>query len=289
MDKTLNHGLSHLFYRVEGKATNEPPLLLIHGFAEDGRIWDGQVAALQDLCQVIIPDLPGSGRSSALRGETSMEEMAESIAALLDAEGIKQAVVVGHSMGGYISLAFAEKYPGRLSALGLFHSTAFADSEEKKALRRKSNEFIGKHGAAPFIQQSTPNLFAEDSREQHPEWVEKVISSYSAFNPHSLVYYYNAMIRRPDRTEILKQCKQPVLFIIGEKDNTIPLVSSLQQTHMAAISSIHILEKAGHMGMLEEAEHCRSILEEFMAFAIARASGISGSHPKKPHTNEHQP
>jgi pimeloyl-ACP methyl ester carboxylesterase len=264
VDKKIDISSGDLFYRMEGHQSDFPPLVLIHGFAEDGRIWDGQVAALKEVCQLIIPDLPGSGRSSALSGETSMEELAESILALLAAENIRQAILVGHSMGGYIALAFAEKYPGRLSGFGLFHSTAYPDSEEKKAMRRKSNEFIRKHGAVPFIQQSTPNLFAEATRERHADLVSKIVDRYSGFDPASLIRYYDAMIARPDRTAVLKQAVQPVLFVIGGKDSTLPLETSLQQAQMPALSSIHILEEAGHMGMLEEPEQSNTILGDFV-------------------------
>lgn len=249
-----------------------PPLVLIHGFAEDSGIWTSQMVYLKEKYRLIVPDLPGSGRSSVLPGETSMEEMANGIAAILDAEGIGQAILVGHSMGGYIALAFVEEYPDRVRAFGLFHSTAFPDSEEKKAMRRKSNEFIRKHGAAIFIQQSTPNLFTEDFRERHPDSVAETVSVYSDFDPNSLIQYYNAMIRRPDRTEILKQATQPVLFVIGEKDSTLPLEISLQQSHMPALSSIHILQKSGHMGMLEERLRSGLILEEFLNFVDAQKS-----------------
>jgi len=300
MDKTLSHRSLTLFYRMEGQLPGNSsgaagharspvsaapaPILLIHGFAEDGRIWDGQVACLKEKYRLIIPDLPGSGRSSALPGETSMEELAENMVAILDAENIEQAILVGHSMGGYIALAFAEKYPGRLEALGLFHSTAYPDSEEKAALRRKSNEFISRHGAATFIRQSIPNLFAEASLEQHPEWASGLIDRYEGFNPDSLIYYYNAMIRRPDRTATLKHSAWPVLFIIGEKDNTLPLEASLQQAHLPRLSSIHILEKAGHMGMLEEEAASNRILDEFLNFVAARKRNNLHSS-----FNDHQP
>jgi pimeloyl-ACP methyl ester carboxylesterase len=206
--------------------------------------------------------LPGSGQSPLI-DDISMESLANSIKAKLDADGIPQCIMIGHSMGGYVTLAFAELYPGMLNAMGLFHSTSYADSEEKKAARRKGIEFIRKNGAAPFIRQSIPNLFTERSRKEHPEWVDNLTQRYASFNPQSLVAYQEAMIRRPDRSHVLNNFRGPVLFIIGEQDSAVPLTASLQQSHMPAIAYIHILENASHMGMMEDSVRANHILENF--------------------------
>jgi pimeloyl-ACP methyl ester carboxylesterase len=281
MDKTVLHRSSTVFYRTEGPGnTSLPtranlsaptrdteaaiPLLLLHGFAEDGTIWNGQVEYLKKNHPILVPDLPGSGRSSLLSGPTSMEELADAIKAVLDAEGVGQAVLIGHSMGGYIALAFAAKYPERLRACGLFHSTAYPDTEEKKAARRKGIDFIRKSGSAPFIRQSIPNLFSETSRKEHPRMVAGLVNRYSDFNPDSLIHYYEAMIGRPDRTASLIRSAGPVLFIIGEQDSAIPIGSVLPQTHLPSSSDIHILGNAGHMGMLEDSQRSNIILEKFL-------------------------
>jgi len=266
VDRTIAYQTIDLNYKAHtpGSTARTPPLVLIHGFAEDSSVWDNQTAYLKNTHKLIIPDLPGSGRSPLLSGDTSMEDLAGAVKAVLDAEGINDCVMVGHSMGGYVTLAFAELYPQMLKAIGLFHSTSFGDSEEKKTIRRKAIDFIRKNGPGPFIKQSTPNLFSETSRKQHPEWINMLIERYADFHPDSLIRYYEAMIRRPDRSAVLQQFPRPVLFIIGEQDSTIPLNISLQQSHMPDVSYIYILEHAGHMGMLEEAVRSNHILEEFL-------------------------
>jgi pimeloyl-ACP methyl ester carboxylesterase len=285
MDKTILHGPLTLFYRDEGPgetpgtiptpgtapAAGRAPglpltVMLIHGFAEDGAIWDRQTEYLKKNHRLLIPDLPGSGKSSPISAETTMDELADPIKAILDAEKIGRVVLIGHSMGGYVALAFAEKYPGRLEALGLFHSTAYADTEEKKAARQKGIGFIRNNGSAPFVKQSIPNLFAERSGPAHAAIIAELTSRYSNSDPASLIYYYHAMIGRPDRTEVLKKINIPVLFIIGEQDSSIPMLSSLQQTHLPALAHIHILGDAGHMGMLEEEQASNAILENFLSF-----------------------
>ena len=263
MDKTIARGPHTLFYRDEGSGL---PVVLLHGFAEDGFLWNKQAEQLKANYRLLIPDLPGSGHSSGLTDDTSMEKMAEDILVLLDQEKIQHCVLIGHSMGGYISLAFAEKYPERLKALGLFHSTAYADTEEKRSARRKSIDFIQKNGSAAFIRGSTPNLFAPGTRSDHPELINEMIDRYSSFSPDSLIYYYEAMIRRPDRTAVLERSKTPVLFVIGAQDQAVPPQQVLQQSHIPALSHIHILNHSGHLGMLEEPGQSYRILQSYLNF-----------------------
>lgn len=280
MDKAITWQGNPLHYRVEGPASVSPPgvgspvpassgapLVLLHGFAEDNLVWEKQLPLAKDH-PLIIPDLPGSGQSSPLAGGASMEALADTVTAILDAEGISQCILVGHSMGGYVTLAVAEKYPQRLKAIGLFHSTAYGDSEEKKANRRKGIEFIRKNGAAPFIRQSVPNLFTEANRKINPGIISTLIDRYSHFDPNSLVDYYEAMIQRPDRTSVLRSFPRPVLFIIGEQDTAVPLEHALQQCHLPGLSYIHILPESAHMGMWENTDHSNSILQSFINFTL---------------------
>ena len=163
-----------------------------------------------------------------------------------------------------ISLAFAEKYPKRLLGLGLFHSTAYPDPEEKKLARRKSIEFITQHGAADFIRTTIPNLFAPSFCESHPEQIKDLIETYSLLDPRALIQYYEAMILRPDRTSVLNNFPRPVLFIMGEEDKAVPFQDSLKQSHLPAVSYIHILKENGHMGMIENPEKSNAFLLEFL-------------------------
>jgi pimeloyl-ACP methyl ester carboxylesterase len=293
VDKTINIGPRPLtadlqsiplFCRDIGSG---PTVVLLHGFAEDGATWDNLAAPLSAHCRLIIPDLPGSGRSSALpipaTGPTTslatshgsstprsasptIEDLAAAVKALLDRLDIDKCILIGHSMGGYIALAFAEKYPDRLTALGLFHSTAYPDSEEKKAIRQKSIEFIRKNGADLFIRQSTPGLFGQYTHQHHPQLIDAMVDRYIGFNPDTLIAWYQAMITRPDRTTVLRDFRGPVLFIIGEEDTIIPLQSSLEQSHLPAVSHIHLVKNTGHEGMHEAPDPCNDILHDFINF-----------------------
>jgi len=169
-------------------------------------------------------------------------------------------------MGGYITLAFAALYPERLNAFGLFHSTAYPDSEEKKTTRRKAIDFIRTNGSAPFIRQSTPNLFSAFTREHRPHLIETTIAKYSGLAPGTLIACYEAMIARPDRTDVLRQSTCPVLFVIGQDDNIIPPQQALGQSYLPSISHLHLIPNTGHQAMLEDPEMSNQLLRDFINF-----------------------
>jgi pimeloyl-ACP methyl ester carboxylesterase len=192
---------------------------------------------------------------AAILDEIVQEELASAAAEKL--------VMIGHSMGGYITLAYAQKYPDQLQAFGLFHSTAYADNEEKKATRRKGIGFIRENGAFEFLRTATPNLFSPGFRSENQAFVDSFIQGLNNFSPESLVYYYEAMMERPDRTDLLKNAKTPVLFILGEHDTAILLQDTLKLCSLPEKAYIHILRKSGHMGMIEEADLSNEILKKY--------------------------
>jgi len=260
MEKTILYQNKKIFYRNIG---NGDPVMFVHGFGEDGEVWNDQIEFLKNKYHLIVPDLPGSGRSEMIN-DMSMEGMAEVLHSIIHEENIDTCTVIGHSMGGYITLALVEKYWNHVNAFGLFHSSAFADTEEKKQTRKKGIEFAKQHGAFEFLKTSTPNLFSPNSKSQIPNSIQEFISGLANFSTDALVAYYEAMMRRPDRTALLKKTEKPVLFIAGEHDNAVPLSDVLKQCHLPEKSYIHILKKSGHMGMMEEPENANRILEEFL-------------------------
>jgi pimeloyl-ACP methyl ester carboxylesterase len=255
-NKYITYRSSSIFYRIVGKGN---PLVLIHGFAEDGGIWQNQLPFLKDRFQLIIHDLPGSGRSE-LTEDMSIEGMAEVINAILSEEKITGCSMAGHSMGGYITLAFAEKYPDTLTSIGLVHSSAFADSDEKKANRLKSIEFVKKNGAFEFLKAVIADLFTENWSSANPAIVETQIEKSKNFTDEAIIQYYRAMVNRPDRTSVLKNFPRPVLFIIGEHDNAVPFTQSMQQCYLPDQAYIHILRNSAHMGMFEEPQKLNDAL-----------------------------
>jgi pimeloyl-ACP methyl ester carboxylesterase len=251
-----------LFYRTTGTGA---PVMLVHGFAEDSGIWDELVPALEKQYRLIIPDHIGSGRSTGNLDGLSMESLAENLQLIAEKEGLQNFAMIGHSMGGYVTLAYAEKHPEKLDRFGLFHSTAFEDSAEKKTAREKNIAFISKHGSALFQQQTIPNLFSENSKQKFPEKIRAMIDRYSNFSPSALVAYTKAMRDRPNRMHVLETFKKPVLFIMGEYDTAVPIDQGLKQCSVPELSYIYIAAQSGHMGMLEEPEFCLKALQDFLS------------------------
>jgi pimeloyl-ACP methyl ester carboxylesterase len=263
--KTLLVNGFPIVYDVIGEGS---PVMLVHGFGEDHTIWQNQVEVLGKHYQVIVPDLPGSGRS-AFTGNVSMEAMADVLKIILDELQAPDCIMIGHSMGGYIVLAFAEKYPQMLKSFGLFHSTAYADSEEKITARRRGISFIRENGGAKFQEQSTPNLFSNETKENRSELVKETVEKYTYFQAQPLMAYYEAMIQRPNRTHVLKNFNRPVLFIIGKSDNAIPFEQVMEQCYLPRLADIHILRLSGHLGMLEEAAKANQVLSGFCTLSGA--------------------
>ena len=268
--KSFVYQSSIIFYQVIGKGK---PVLLIHGFGEDSTIWENQVNFLKHNYTLIIPDLPGSGKSQLI-SDMSIEGMSEVIKEIIDIEVLKlnsknQVTLLGHSMGGYITLALIEKYSTLFSSFGLIHSSAFTDDEEKKAARKKSIEFIKTNGAYEFLKTSIPNLFYKSKEGHNPTvaYMNILIEKGKKFSAEALIAYYNAMINRVDKTNVLKTFCNPILFIIGEHDLAISFKQSMQQCHLPQQTHVIILRNTAHMGMWEETEKTNNTLSTFLSIA----------------------
>ena len=255
---SINSDIGPIHYRKTGAGK---PIMLIHGFGEDGRIWDKTAEQLQEEFMLIIPEV--RSEVGGLKLEVGMETYAEMMKAIADEEQLDKFIMIGHSMGGYISLAFAEKYPERLNAFGLVHSSAFADSDEKKQARLKSIAFITENGSAAFLKTSIPGLFMPN-KESNKQFIADLLQQGDQITADTLIQHLRAMIARPNRTAVLKQFPKPILFIIGEHDLAIPFAHSMQQCYLPIQSHVNIFRDTAHMSMLEEREKFLNVLTGFL-------------------------
>jgi pimeloyl-ACP methyl ester carboxylesterase len=247
-------------YFIDGTG---PVVVLLHGFGATGSLWDQALQALAVHYTIIAPDLPGSGKSDAI-DNMSMEGIAECIASLVEYLSPEPHCLIGHSMGGYISLAYAEQYPTKLKGLGLFHSTAYADGTAKKETRKKAIDFVRSHGVPAFMEVIIPGLFAPHTAQEQAQLIEKQLKESHNFLASSVVSYYDAMMKRPDRAGVLEHFEHPVLFVLGNFDTLLPTEDLLEQAARSKKSYIYRLERSGHMGMIEEPEKTNQILVSYL-------------------------
>lgn len=264
-EKHLIYHHQKLVYTKYGSGSTT--VMLLHGFGENASIFKNQIAFLQKYCSLIVPDIPGSGKSATWDlpyQACSIDLFADAMIEILKLESVEKAIVIGHSMGGYITLSMYENSPHFFKGLGLLHSTSFADSDEKKQMRLKGIDTIQNYGAAAFLKATIPNLFAEHFKVTHSEIVQELIEHAASFDNKSCCQYYFAMMNRPDRRHLLQQLPFPLLQIIGTQDIAVPFNDSLQQSHLANSTDVHILENVGHMGMLEATKRVNLAVLEYI-------------------------
>lgn len=256
-------GFLQLAYRTEGAG---PVIILLHGFPDDGGLWREVVPQLSADFTVVCPDLPGAGESSLSESNLTIEHMAEAVNAVSDATTSEPFLLVGHSMGGYAALAFAERFGARLSGLALIHSTAAADDEEKQAQRQKAIALIRKGGKEAFMKDAVPRMFSSKTRDEGPGLVAEQVARGLRLPDASAIAYYEAMIARPDRTAVLRSAAFPVQWILGKDDALIPLNNVSEQAHISQRSSVTVYGDCGHLSMLEAPEDLAQSLREFAAY-----------------------
>lgn len=224
-------------------------VVLLHGFCGSSQYWKFIAPALENGYRLIIPDLRGHGQSSVPEGPYLMETMAEDIAELLEQLEIEKAVLFGHSMGGYVTAAFAGKHPDKLAGCGLIHSTSLPDNEEGKRKRSDNMEAIRQRGMNAFAGELIPKLFAKAHLESMSREVESMTAIGQATHPDGAIRSLQGMRERTDRTMVLRMAEVPVLLVAGAEDQIV-LPDKTFSVEGDNISTF-LLDGAAHMGMIE--------------------------------------
>lgn len=248
-------------YTKKGKG---PAAILIHGFCESKEMWESFQSTLAATHTVYCPDLPGFGESPLPEeSEFSIAEVATHLQDWMVQNNITHPVLIGHSLGGYVSLALAQQLGSRVKGLCLFHSTAFADDDEKKKTRNKTLTFFKKHGSRAFVDSFLPQLFPEEKQEELGATIEKLLIEARKIPVQVLIAYTKAMRDRPDNTALLKNLPAPKGLIAGELDTAVPLENS--RKHENWVDQYLELKGSGHMGMFEKPNETLMYLEKFLA------------------------
>lgn len=264
-----DYGADKLSYFDEGDSHNTT-LLLIHGFGEDHCIWKNQIEFLSKHYRVIAPNLPGVHCKPLPIHHThkpSISHYVEVMHELMHHLHIEKYYVIGHSMGGYIGLAFANYYVNHVFGLALVHSTSYEDSTAKKESRLKVAEFIQEHGTRKFLETSTQNLFANAFKKAYPEKIQDVMDSVSDISSEAMIQFAMAMRNRVSHAHMLREQRIPIWMIVGEEDIAVPIEDSLEQTQLLPEKNVMILKEVGHMGMLEAPDSVNNALLGFIQAA----------------------
>ena len=239
-------------------------VVLLHGYLENMLVWENFVPLLYKSVRVVTLDIPGHGISE-VKGEIhSMDYLADTLVAVLDKLGIERATIVGHSMGGYVALAFAERHPNRTEAVVLLHSTPYADSDDKRKNRQREISLI-KSGKKELLAHTAPEAgFAADNRNRFRTEIEDLQQTIYLTEDAGIIAPHNGMIERKAQSEMLHALGRPILFILGRKDGyiTAEVAEKMVADHPEA--GVVWLENSGHMGFIEEAKACAAALLDFV-------------------------
>ncbi|MFC2151363.1 alpha/beta fold hydrolase [Bacteroidota bacterium] len=239
-------------------------IVLLHGYLESLEIWNNFSNALSKNFRVITFDIPGHGNSDLVSEKHSMESLAIIIQDSLKMLNIKKCFMIGHSMGGYLTLMFHKLFPDLLSGFCLFHSHPFADTEEtiKKRLREIA---LVKEGKKELIAKyNIPNAFASENLQKFKSQINNAIEIALQTPENGIFANLYAMMNRPVLSESLANTEIPFLYIVGEKDNYIDFNSVVPKVKLPKKSHLIILKESGHMGFIEEEEKSLNCIKSFI-------------------------
>ena len=250
--------------RIGDTIKGDRTVVLLHGYLESLNVWDDFTGLLQPYVRVIAPDLPGHGISEVKSGVHTMEFLADVIHGVLVELGVAKCTIAGHSMGGYVALAFAAKYPQMLDGLVLFSSTPNPDSPEKREMREREAEVV-LAGKKELLARSLPGKgFAAENRTKFTDEIEDLAEQVMLTEDEGIVALLRGMEERKDMNEMLRSLNVPKMFILGCKDEYITSEAAETMVKNHPQAKVVWLENSGHMGFVEEPRKSAEALLEFM-------------------------
>ncbi|MDP4281140.1 MAG: alpha/beta hydrolase [Bacteroidota bacterium] len=249
-----------IFYDLSGKGKT---VVLLHGFTETHKVWDFFIKKLSENYQVLAIDLPGHGKSETVAEVHTMELMADVVQKVLKHCSVRKCIMFGHSMGGFITLAFAEKYPNMLRGIGLLNSHAFEDSPEGKNNRDRTIDLV-KADKFSYMSQFIPQLIAEKNREKLKKKIDKLVRKANEMNPEGIIAAQAGMKLRPSRLQVLADAKVPVLFVIGLQDTRMPVDRAWEMIRQPKVSSTLVLRDVAHIASLEAPKETLRAVRTFL-------------------------
>jgi pimeloyl-ACP methyl ester carboxylesterase len=258
------------FFKYNGKnfhyvqTGNGETIVLVHGYLESSEIWSQFAGRLSKNFRVILIDLPGHGLSDIDDQSNSMESMASLIKKLIDDLGIEKIFLTGHSLGGYVALAFLELFPERLSGYCLFHSQPFADTPETIEKRQREIKIVEAGKKDIMYPENIARMFGEENLEKFPEAVERSRVIASRISAEGIISVLKGMIARPHRVGFMEEGWVPCLWILGSGDRYIPCEEILKKVCLPLNAMVVVLENSGHMGFVEEEDRAVDVITRFV-------------------------
>ena len=249
---------------IADSGVGEKCVVLLHGYLESMYVWDDFTSLLTPSVRVITVDIPGHGISE-VKGEVhTMEMVADVLHEMLNSLGIEEVTMVGHSMGGYVSLAFCARYPEQLEGLVLLSSSPNPDTDLKKENRRREIALV-RAGKKDALARVAPEAgFAEHNRRRLKSYIDDLVECVHITEDDGIVALLGGMIERVDQNEMLRKCGVPQLFIMGKHDAYIPEEAAEAIIANNPQAEVAWLENSGHMGFIEEPEACAEALLKFV-------------------------
>ncbi|MFT5848557.1 MAG: pimeloyl-ACP methyl ester carboxylesterase [Psychroserpens sp.] len=249
-----------VFYEDEGRGS---PIILLHGFLENSTMWKEIKPVLLKDNRVICIDLLGHGQTQCLGYVHTMSDMAEAVLAVLNYLELETYTLIGHSMGGYVALALADKNPIKIKGLCLMNSTFYADDDDLKALRKKANRMVQTHYES-MVRMSVANLFSSESSVTHKKEIDKVIEQALETSPQGYIAGQEGMLLREDKFEFFKNLDAEKLIVIGRKDPVVKVDLLISDVKGTTIQYQELSD--GHMSHIENKTELSYILIRFVEF-----------------------
>ncbi len=264
--KTITYKDKKIFFAESGKGKT---IVFLHGFAESSKIWDSFRDQLSESFRVIVIDLAGHGKSECLEPVHTMELQADVVYDVLKQRKVKKCVMIGHSMGGYVTLAFASKYPEMLKGICLFNSHPYPDSAEERKNRSRTIKLV-EQDEFGFVANFIPSLFPQGSQRKFSKEIKKLVERAKEIPKEGIIAALEGMKIRKNQSALLRSINVPVLFILGLKDPKAPLDRLWKMVSLPRQSECLIMRNVGHMGYIEAPEETLSAVKAFSKKAFKK-------------------
>lgn len=262
MEHFFSFGKGRIHFTDQGKGK---VIVLVHGYLESLKVWDSFSTKLSETFRVISVDLPGHGESDIFSEVHTMEFMAGVLSELLGYLEIEKVFLAGHSLGGYVTLAFTEFFPAKLSGYCLFHSQPFADTPEALDKREREIKFVKAGKKDLMYPDNVSKMFAASNLEKFKEALVRSKQIASELPAEGIVSVLRGMISRPSRLSVMEAGKVPCLWVLGSMDNYINCEKIVSMVKLPQNARLVILENSGHMGFVEEEDLSLKVITDFVS------------------------